>query len=97
MLTNWTTIDDGLVVGTVRLLFEPKFYHSGKLAAHIEDVATHNDYVGKGVAGSLIKHVISLCREKECYKIILNCSNDLIGFYEKFGFKSSSNGLRLDL
>lgn len=96
-IETYVAEEDGLIIGTIRLLFEPKFYHSGKLAVHIEDVATHNDYLGRGVAGALIRHTISLCREKECYKIILNCSDDLIKFYEKFGFQLSSNGLRLDL
>ncbi len=88
--------EDNKIVGTIRLLFEPKFYHEGRLAAHIEDVATHKDYMGKGVGSALMKYVVTLCRERECYKIILDCTDDLSVFYKKFGFKVSDNCLRLD-
>lgn len=88
---------DEKIIGTVRILFEPKYYHGGRLAGHIEDVATHKDYIGKGVASTLIKYAIDLCRQKDCYKIILNCSDELNGFYQKLGFRHSDNCLRLDI
>ena len=50
--------ENGEIIGTVRLVFESKFYHSGKIAAHIEDVATHRNHVGRGVASALIKELI---------------------------------------
>lgn len=88
---------DGLIVGTVRVLYEPKFYHGGKLAAHIEDVATHKDYMGKGVAGCLIREIIKDCKENNCYKVMLDCSDNLIDFYSKFGFEKKDNCLRVNL
>ncbi|MCK9438888.1 MAG: GNAT family N-acetyltransferase [Patescibacteria group bacterium] len=88
---------DGLIVGTVRVLYEAKFYHQGKLAAHIEDVSTHKDYMGKGVAGFLIREIIEDCKKNNCYKIILDCSDDLLGFYKKFGFEKKENCMRIDL
>lgn len=89
--------EKGKIIGTVRLLFESKYYHAGRLAGHIEDVATHKDYVGQGVASTLIKHAINLCKERGCYKIILDCSDELIEFYQKLGFRHSDNCLRLDI
>lgn len=88
---------DGLIVGTVRVLYESKFYHQGKLAAHIEDVATHKDYMGRGVAGFLIKNIIEDCKKKKCYKIILDCSDNLVDFYAKFDFAKKENCMRIDL
>ncbi len=88
---------DGLIAGTVRVLYESKFYHQGKLAAHIEDVATHKNYMGKGVAGFLIKNIIEDCKKNNCYKIILDCSDDLLNFYAKFGFEKKENCMRIDL
>lgn len=87
----------GKIIGTIRLLFEQKYYHAGRSAGHIEDVATHQNYVGRGVASALIKKAIELCKEKDCYKIILDCSDEVTGFYEKFGFRRSDNCLRLDI
>lgn len=88
---------DGRVVGTIRLLFEPKFYHAGREAAHIEDVATHPDYLGRGISSALIKYSLDLCRQKGCYKVILDCSDNLVGFYKKFGFAEFQNCLRISL
>lgn len=89
--------DNGLIIGTTRLISEPKFYHQGRQAGHIEDVSTHPDYLGQGVAKTLINHVINLARERNYYKIILDCSEELIDFYKKFGFSVSEKNMRLDL
>jgi len=93
----YVATENDQIIGTIRLLFEPKFYHAGKMSAHIEDVATHKNHTGKGVASFLIKEVIEICQKRDCYKIILNCTDDLSGFYKKFGFKLSDNCLRLDV
>ncbi len=89
--------ENGKIIGTVRLLYEPKFYHQGNLAAHIEDVVTHKKHNGKGVARALINRALIICRQKKCYKIILDCEDSLIKFYSKFDFKPSANCLRLNL
>jgi glucosamine-phosphate N-acetyltransferase len=84
------------IIGTIRLLFESKFYHPGKLAAHIEDVATHAQHQGRGVGRALLEHALAVCREKACYKVILDCDDKLIPFYQKFGFKEAGAYLRFD-
>ncbi|HOZ53667.1 MAG TPA: GNAT family N-acetyltransferase [bacterium] len=89
--------DNDLIVGIIRLISEPKFYHQGRQAGHIEDVSTHPDYLGRGVAKSLINHIINLARERNYYKIILDCSEELIDFYKKFGFSVSEKNMRLNL
>ncbi len=89
--------EDGKIIGTVRLLFEQKYYHGGRLAGHIEDVSTHKNHTGKGVASALIRRAIELCREKNCYKIILDCSDELVGFYQKLGFERSGHCLRFSI
>lgn len=89
--------ENGKIIGTIRLLFEQKYYHDGRFAGHIEDVVTHQDHEGKGVAKALINRAIDLCQERNCYKIILNCSDEFTGFYKKFGFNPSGNCLRFDI
>ncbi|NCD01107.1 GNAT family N-acetyltransferase [bacterium] len=85
-----------IIVACIRVVFEPKFYHQGREAAHIEDVATHPDYQGNGFSSILINEIIAKAKDRNVYKIILNCSNDLIPFYKRFGFKVKDNSLRLD-
>ncbi len=87
----------GSIVSCVRIVFEPKFYHQGREAARIEDVATHPDYQNKGFSNFLINAVIAIAKDRNVYKIILNCNSDLINFYKRFGFQVKDNNLRLDL
>lgn len=95
-IETYVAFSDNRVVGAIRLLFEAKYYHKGRLAAHIEDVATHPDYQGQGIASALIEYALGIVKEKQCYKVILDCEEKLIPFYSRFGFKEFSRALRLD-
>lgn len=80
-------VDDGKVIGTLSVLIERKLSRGGALCAHIEDVATHEQHRGKGIASSLMKKAIEYTTERGCYKIVLTCREHLVGFYQKEGFK----------
>jgi len=87
---------EGQIVSTVKLLIEPKFYHGGKAAGHIEDVATRAGFEGNGLAKELLKEAIKIAKENNCYKIILDCEKELIPFYSKLGFEESDVCMRLN-
>jgi len=85
------------IIGTATLLIEKKFIHNGGKVGHIEDVATRKAYEGNGIASEIIKKIIYLARQDNCYKIILDCNEDNISFYKKFGFFKHENEMRLNL
>lgn len=85
------------IIGCATLLVEKKFLHRGSFAAHVEDVATHKDHQGKGVGSLLQNHLIEEAKRFGCYKILLDCKESLIPFYEKFGYKESDKHMRLNL
>ncbi len=85
------------VVGTITLLLERKFIHGGGLVGHIEDVATNEDFEGKGVGSSLVDYAIKYAKEKGCYKVVLDCSEENVSFYEKMGLRRHEFGMRIDL
>jgi glucosamine-phosphate N-acetyltransferase len=87
---------DGQVVGATTLLVEKKFIHKGGLVGHIEDVAVRKGYEGRGVGGSLVKAAVELAEELACYKCILDCKDEVLGFYEKLGFHRHDVGMRID-
>ena len=87
----------GQIISTVKLIIEPKFFHGGKAAGHIEDVATRAGFEGNGLAKALLKEAIKVAEENNCYKIILDCKKELIPFYNKLGFESHDVCMRLDL
>jgi len=89
-------IDDNKIVGSTTLLIEQKFIHEGGLVGHIEDVVVRKDYEGKGVGIKLIRSLLTCAKEKNCYKTILDCKDDVKVFYEKIGFHEESNGMRYD-
>ncbi|MBA3976774.1 MAG: GNAT family N-acetyltransferase [Nitrosopumilus sp.] len=85
------------IVGSATLLIEQKFIHNGGKAGHIEDVVTRKGYEGKGIGKEILKELIKIAKDNECYKIILDCDEKLIKFYEKIGFKKNSIMMRLNL
>lgn len=87
----------GRVVATATLVVEKKFIHRGGVCGHIEDVATHPDHRNKGYATSLLQHIIAEAKKEGCYKVILDCAQNLVGFYERVGFFPSAQCMRIEL
>lgn len=89
--------EDRVIVGTTTLLAEQKIARGGGICGHIEDVAVHADHQGKGIGSKLLTTAIDKARELGCYKIILDCSDANMSYYEKFGFTKVENCMRIDL
>ena len=89
--------DNDHVTGTVTCIVEPKFIHGFKNVGHIEDVVIDKDHRGKGYGKLLITTAIEFANKSNCYKVILNCSKDNIGFYESCGFIGGNYEMRLHM
>ena len=85
------------VIGATTLLVEQKFIHSGGKAGHIEDVVTRKGFEGLGIGSTLINHALHFAKTAGCYKVILDCSDTNIRFYQKTGFKVHETSMRYDL
>ncbi|HEY7367432.1 MAG TPA: GNAT family N-acetyltransferase [Nitrosopumilaceae archaeon] len=92
----YVAILDGRVVGSTSMIIEPKFIHDGQSVSHIEDVVVAKEHQGKGIGEMLIRYLLDFAKENNCYKTILDCSDEVKPFYEKIGFKKHSNGMRYD-
>ena len=92
----FVVISDDKVIGSTTLLIEPKFIHQGGKVGHIEDVVISKEFQGSGIGEKLINYVLDFAKKNDCYKTILDCSDDVKPFYEKIGFKKHSNGMRFD-
>ena len=75
------------IIGSGTIIIEPKLIRGGKCVGHIEDIVASSEYRGKGIGKDLIGLLQEEGREKNCYKIILDCVEDLEEFYCKNGFK----------
>ena len=92
----YVAILNGKVVGSTTLIIEPKFIHNGGHVGHIEDVVVSKEHQGKRIGEMLMKSLLDLAKENNCYKTILDCADDVKPFYEKLGFKRHSHGMRFD-
>ncbi|KAH7554074.1 hypothetical protein ACOSP7_028943 [Xanthoceras sorbifolium] len=80
-------LQSGKIIATGSMFIEKKFLRNCGKVGHIEDVvvdaSARGMQLGKQVIGFLTDHA----RAMGCYKVILDCSVDNKGFYEKCGFK----------
>lgn len=87
---------NGEIIGATTLLIEQKFIHNGGKIGHIEDVVVKKEHQGKGVGKKIVNVLLKYAQKKGCYKTILDCSDELVPFYEGIGFKRYSNSMRFD-
>jgi len=88
------------IVGTAAFHIESKFLgveENKRLVCHVEDVAVLPEKQKRGVGWCLMNEIKRKAKDAGCYKIILDCSENNIQFYEKCGFTSHEIEMRLDL
>jgi glucosamine-phosphate N-acetyltransferase len=88
---------EDMIIGTGSILIEEKIIHNIGIVGHIEDIVIDKKYRGLNLAKKLIESLIEIGKNNGCYKIILDASNDVKGFYEKLGFRVNSNNMRYDI
>lgn len=76
---------EGEIAATGTLFIERKLVHGCGLVGHIEDIAVSPSHQGKQLGRALIDHLTKLGLE-HCYKVILDCSESNVKFYEKCGY-----------
>lgn len=79
-------IHKNIIIGTITIIIEQKLIRNYGKVAHIEDVVIDNQYRGCGLGKKLINEAIKISKNNNCYKIILDCSEHNIPFYQKSGF-----------
>jgi glucosamine-phosphate N-acetyltransferase len=85
-VVNENTKQD-LIVGTGTVVYEPKIIHGARNIGHIEDIVVLPDYRGQGIADTLVGILMELAKDKDCYKVILDCQPGLCKVYEKSGLE----------
>lgn len=82
------------IKGIVTLIIEQKLIHGGKCVAHIEDLVVDKNFSGKGIASELVNYCVNIAESNNCYKIILDCKEELEPFYNKLEFKKQGVCMR---
>lgn len=88
---TFIVLDNSKVIATYSMIIENKFINNFGIAAHIEDVVVSKDFRSQGLGKKLIENAIVFAKKKNCYKIILDCAEEVKDFYKKCGFEESKN------
>ena len=86
-------IENDIIVCSGTVIIEPKIIRGARSVAHIEDIVVLETARKKGLAKEVLEHLKTFSIENNCYKIILDCEETLIPFYEKCGF--SQKGVQM--
>lgn len=73
------------MIASATLMVEVKFIRDCGRCGHIEDVVVDSSYRGLRLGARVVEALAGAAREAGCYKIILDCSEDNVAFYEKCG------------
>jgi len=74
------------IIGAASLIVERKFIHHCANRGIIEEVIVSDDYRGKSLGRLIVQSLVGLGKALNCYKITLNCTDQMISFYERLGF-----------
>lgn len=86
--------ESGKIVGTGTLYIEQKIIHDMGKVGHIEDIVIDSMCRRVGLGEKLVGHLKETGFKLGCYKIILDCSEDKKGFYQRCGFQEK--GIMMD-
>ena len=83
------------IVGSITIFIEDKLIRNMGKVAHIEDLVVDKNIRGRGFGKLLVNKCIEHAKNMNCYKIILNCNENNMIFYEKQGFQKKENQMAL--
>lgn len=86
-----------IMIGMGTILIEHKLIHNCGCVGHIEDVVIDQKYRNMNIGKLLIGKLVNIAKNKQAYKVILNCISDTAGFYEKCGFYESNKEMRMNI
>ena len=77
--------ENGRIIATGTLVVERKFARSCGVVGHIEDIAVLTPAQGRGLGKVIIHALMRVAERMGCYKVILDCAEKNVAFYEKCG------------
>jgi glucosamine-phosphate N-acetyltransferase len=75
------------IIASGTIIIEPKIIRNGLNVGHIEDIVVTKSKRGQGISNIILSMLQNIARENNCYKIILDCSEDVKNVYIKNGFE----------
>lgn len=91
---------DEAIVGMLQITFIPYLTYQGRWRALVEGVRVSSDTRSHGIGTALLRRAIERARERNCVMVQLTTDRsrqDAQRFYERLGFVSSHDGMKLHL
>lgn len=76
-----------VIVGTVTLVLETNLFNKMSKYCRVEDLIVHHGIRKYGLGRTLVNHIFKIAREISCYKVVMNCKDNLVHFCENCGFE----------
>lgn len=76
-----------IIIGSLKLLFERKFFKNGCLCAYYEDLIIDKEHRQQGLGTLLNKTALQICESKKCHRVVLIGDDENVSFYLKKGYK----------
>lgn len=73
------------IIASGTIIIEPKIIREGRSVGHIEDIVVSKEMRGKGISQKILNILKLIAREKNCYKVILDCNEEVKNVYTKNG------------
>jgi len=83
---NLPPSDDFIIVASGTCFLEPKIIHNFMNVGHIEDIVVDSNFRGKGIVHNILNFLKNYAVCNNCYKVILDCHQDLIKVYSKSNY-----------
>lgn len=93
-------IEGEIIIGCLQLTIIPGLARLGMKRAQIEGVRVDKNYRGQKIGEALFREAITIAKSEGCGLVQLTTDKDRIDalrFYEKLGFTSSHEGMKLAL
>ena len=78
---------DNQILGYGSIIIETKI-RGGKVG-HLEDIVSHSSHRNKHIGMTVIDGLLKIAKANECYKVILQCKEHNLKFYNKTDFALS--------
>ena len=75
------------IIASGTIIIEPKFIRGGKNVGHIEDIVVKSTHRGKQISSDILNLLKNIARENNCYKVILDCNEEVKKVYNRSGFE----------
>ncbi|KAI5197143.1 hypothetical protein E4T39_07439 [Aureobasidium subglaciale] len=91
-------IDDGSkIIATATMIVDRKFIQNLTTVAHVEDVSVSASHQRKGLGLLLLKALEGIAKDIGVKKLILDCGDKNVAFYERCGYTESGHHMSLSI